>query len=508
MRAKDQFQLYMAFAEENVGLMLLMNRGLTMLDPDFISKASYSYAGRIATLTLLDFFLDHILAAVALAAVLAALATAAVAFRIRNRQLKKTNLHLKANYETIERQRRELETKQSELENALRMAQSANRAKTTFLSNMSHDIRTPMNAIIGFAGLAASHLDEKEHVREYLTTIGQSSEHLLSLINDVLDMSRIESGKINLREKAESLADILETLGHIVQADVQAKGHRFDTDLSEVRNDAVWCDKMRLNQVLLNLVSNAIKYTPPGGKISLRVIQKPADAEGRALFEFHCLDNGIGMGEEFARTIFDPFTREETSTVSGIQGTGLGMSITKHLVDIMGGTISVASKKGEGSEFTVSLEFRLADRPAAAATSPEAPRAPGRADADSLLKGKRILMVDDSKLNLKIGFLLLTEQGMRVDTASDGQMAVDILREKGVDAYDFVLMDVQMPVMDGYAATALIRRLPDGDKLKIIAFSANAFEEDKEKSLRAGMDGHLSKPLKINEFLAAINRFC
>ena len=329
VRAKDQFQLCMAFAEENVGLMLLMNRGLTMLDPDFISKASYAYAGRIAQLSLVDFVQEHILAVVALAAVLAALVAAAGAYRIRNRELKRINRHLKANYETIERQRKQLEKKQTELEDALQMAQSANRAKTAFLSNMSHDIRTPMNAIIGFAGLAASHLDEKEHVREYLTTIGQSSEHLLSLINDVLDMSRIESGKIELHEKAESLADILQMLRHIVQADVQAKGHRFATDLSGVRNDAVWCDKMRLNQVLLNLVSNAIKYTPPGGAISLRVVQKPAAGEGRALFEFHCRDNGIGMAEEFARTIFDPFTREETSTVSGIQGTGLGMSITR-----------------------------------------------------------------------------------------------------------------------------------------------------------------------------------
>jgi len=635
VRAKDAFQLYMAFAEDNVGLMLLMNRGLTMLDPDFIGKASYAYAGRIAPLSLGDFIQEHILEVVVLASILAALVAAAGVFRIRSHELAKINRRLEENYSTIERQRQQLETKQAQLENALRMAQAASRAKTRFLSSMSHDIRTPMNAIIGFTGLAANHVDDTEHVREYLKTIGESSEHLLSLINDILDMSRIESGKMTLNERVESLADILHALRDIVQADIRAKGHHFRIDTVDVRNEFVWCDKLHLNQVLLNLVSNAIKYTPPGGRISLRLVQKTGSEPGRALFEFRCRDNGIGMGGEFAKTIFEPFTREKDSTVSEIQGSGLGMAISKNIVEMMGGRISVRSRKGEGSEFAVSLELRLArekeSAPAipglegmrglvvdgdavacqsvagmlrgagmrgewcvsgleAAARAEEALRrgdpfkvcildwpVPGADGFDTLrrirqaaggdasiilatagdwadieteareagatgfvakplfpsdlrrilpaacrkpdpgraapaaparpLQGKKALMVDDSALNLKVGVLLLREQGMTVDTAANGQAAIDAIREKGTDFYDIVVMDVQMPVMGGYEATAAIRALPGGDKLKIIAFSANAFEEDKQKSLRAGMDGHITKPLKIDEFLKELGRF-
>ena len=636
VRGKDPFQLSMAFAEEEVGLMLLMNRGLTMLDPDYIGEASYTYAGSITPFSLLDFLQEHILEVVILAAVLAALVAATGVYRIRNHELAKINRRLQENFETIERQREQLETKQVELEEALRMAQSANRAKTTFLSNMSHDIRTPMNAIIGFTGLAASHINDVEHVREYLKTIAESSEHLLSLINDILDMSRIESGKMKLDEKVESLAEILHALRDIVQADVQAKRHHFFIDTVDVHDELVWCDKMHLNQVLFNLVSNAIKYTPPGGTISLRIVQKAAAEAGRALFEFRCRDNGIGMDGEFAKTIFDPFTREENSTVSGIQGTGLGMAIAKNIVEMMGGRISVRSKKGQGTEFVVSVEFRIAGDKAADPAIPAlkdlralvvdedivacqsiadmlraaglrsewcisgqeavirteesrrhgdcfkvfvvdwpvpggtdgpetvrrirkvagdgapviiltdddwidieaeardagatgfvskplfpsdlhrvllesfgkpAPAPARKEEKTSPLKGRKVLMVDDSALNLKIGVLLFREQGMLVDTAENGQIAVDAIKEKGTAYYDFVVMDIQMPVMGGYEATAAIRALPGGDKLKIIAFSANAFEEDKEKSLRAGMDGHITKPLKITEFMRAMQQF-
>ena len=636
VRAKDPFQLYMAFAEDNVGLMLLMNRGLTMLDPDFIGKASYTYAGEITQPTWMDFIQDHILAIIAVAIIVTALLAFSVVSRIRNHELAKVNRRLEENYATIERQRHQLETKQDELENALRMAQAANRAKTTFLSSMSHDIRTPMNAIIGFTGLAASHIDDTEHVKEYLKTISESSEHLLSLINDVLDMSRIESGKMTLNETVESLADILHALRDIVRADVRARHHHFTINALDIRDELVHCDKLRLNQLLFNLVSNAIKYTPPGGTISLHIAQKPAAEPGRARFEFRCRDNGIGMDEEFAARVFDPFERARNSTVSGIQGTGLGMAIAKNIVDMMGGTIAVASKKGEGTEFTVTLDFRVPDRKPADPAIPELQNQPalvvsgdatscqslagmlrdaglrsdwclsteeaaaraaatlGRGDPiklcvvdclapgingretvrrlrgvlgpdaavivvtaddwmdieaearaagvtgflsqpvfpsdlhkvllqtcgracpvrikqtkapDPSLAGKKILMVDDSHLNLKIGVLLLQEKGATVDTASNGKIALDTIREKGTAHYDIVVMDVQMPVMDGYEATAAIRALPGGDKLKIIAYSANAFEEDREKSLRAGMNGHITKPLKVSEFLAELRRF-
>ena len=499
VRAKNDLTFHMAFAEDNIGLMLLMDRGLAMLEPDFVNKASYSYVGQMFSFSIMDFLREHILSVVLTVALLAALIVALVVYWTGNRKLAAMNRELKEYSETIERQRRQESELRGHLEDALQMAQSANKAKTTFLSNMSHDIRTPMNAIIGFTELAATHIGDPDRVRECLSTISQSSEHLLALINDILDMSRIESGKMTLNEKAESLADIVHALRDIVQASVKAKGHDFTIDTVGVRDEFVFCDKLRLNQVLLNLVSNAIKYTPQGGKISLRVMQKSAAKEGYGAFEFRVRDNGIGMDEEFAKTIFDPFTREKNSTVSGIQGTGLGMAITKNLVEMMGGTIAVASRKGEGTEFTVSVEFRLAEERASGQTVGE--------EKNISLDGKKVLLVDDFDVNLKIGVLLLRRQGMVVDTASNGQMAVDKIREKGVDAYDFVLMDVQMPVMDGYEATARIRKLPDGDKLKIIAYSANAFAEDREKSLKAGMDGHIAKPLKINELLEELKRF-
>ena len=649
VRAKDGFTLRMAFAKDNIGLMLLMNRGLTMLDQDFINKASYAHVARMYKLTVMDFIMEHTRLAVVSAAGLVTLVVFSVAVMVAltvaligYRKLSGMNRQLTEHSKIIEKQRQQeselreqLEKKQEELKDALLMAESASRAKTVFLSNMSHDIRTPMNAIIGFTGLAASHINETERVKDYLETIERSSEHLLSLINDVLDMSRIESGKMTLHEKEESLANITHVLREIVLANVQAKQLDFRIETAGIRNEYIYCDKLRLNQVLLNLLSNAVKYTHQGGNISLLIAQKPSAKAGYGTFEFRVRDNGIGMSEEFAKTIFEPFTREENSTVSGIQGSGLGMAITKNIVEMMGGKISLTTKKGEGSEFVVLADFRLVDRKAAEVEIPElkgaralvagddaeacriiadmlgefgmrgewcasgdeavgrtgealrsgdrikvcclyrsAPdtngaetirrlrdaagkdaliivigacgrsdsadeaekagvnavvaqpffpselrkallKSCGRETPDRIkpkapplsLKGKKVLMVDDSELNLKIGVLLLKEHGMTVDTAKNGQIAVDIIREKGIDAYDFIVMDIQMPVMDGYEATAILRKLPGGDKLKIIAFSANAFEEDKEKSLKAGMNGHITKPLKIDELLNELKRF-
>ncbi len=642
VRAKNDFQICMAFAEDNIGLMLLMDRGMTMLDTNFINKASYSYVGRIYTFSIMDFLWEHVFIVIFLITILIVLIVALIGYQISNRRLAGINQALVEYSGTIEKQKQQetdlrklLEKKQEDLEDALRMAQAANRAKTTFLNNMSHDIRTPMNAIIGFTGLAASHINDTEHVQDYLSIISRSSEHLLSLINDVLDMSRIESGKMTLNEKVESLADILHVLRDIVRADIQTKQHKFFIDMSDVQNDLVYCDKMRLNRILLNLITNAIKYTHPGGTISLRIEQKSATTPDYGTYVFRVKDNGIGMSEEFVKTIFEPFTREENSTVSGIQGTGLGMAITKNIVEMMGGRISVTSKKGEGTEFVVWVDFKLAEGKASDLTIPELkglrslvvddnvnvcksvtdmlqkvgmcsewcvsgkeaviqaeeslrdgdhfkvfvidwlmpdmngietarrirkivgeeafiimmtaydwadieneakeagvtgfiskPFFPselqkvllqviGKEDVEQAskkeqtisLKGKKVLMVDDNELNLKIAVLQFQQQEMVVDTALNGKIAVDKIRENGIDAYDFVLMDVQMPVMDGYEATSVIRKLPDGDKLKIIAYSANAFEEDREKSLKAGMDGHIAKPLKISELLNELKQF-
>ncbi|MBO4648870.1 MAG: response regulator [Lentisphaeria bacterium] len=632
----------------NEGLLKLLNRSLGVIEKDYVQKKSHRYTHALYSYRLEDVIFEHLglfgSALFAVAAVIIVLLLRDI--RRTKRQiaeteaagvrLSETNRKLVEHTQTIETQRaqesklrEQLEKKQNELEDALHMTQAANRAKTTFLSNMSHDIRTPMNAIIGFTGLAANHIDDTERVKDCLTTIKQSSEHLLALINDILDMSRIESGKLTLNEDVESLADIVHGIRDIVLADVRAKQHTFLIEAVDVRDELVYCDRLHLSRILLNLISNAIKYTPQGGTISVRIKQAPAAKPGYGAFEFRIRDNGIGMSEEFVKTIFDPFTREENSTVSGIQGTGLGMTITKNIVEAMGGIISVDTRKGEGTEFVVSVNFRLPDRRSSDPAIPELMgvrslvvnsdvdvcqrlvgmlqelgmrsewcissedavirtedsrrqgdpiklyivgwqledsngletaclirksagqdvsifvltasdggdlrKDAGEADVTGFipgtlfpsdlrkallqfcgkastgqagtkdpvvsLKGKKILMVDDSKLNLKIGVLLLQEQGMIVDTAENGQLAVDMIREKGIDAYDFILMDVQMPVMDGYEATAILRKLPGGDKLKIIAFSANAFEEDKEKSLKAGMNGHITKPLKIDELI-------
>ena len=636
----------------NKGLLKLLNRGLGVIERDYVQKKSHRYTPALYSYGLKDAFFDHL---GLFASLLLAVGTVIIvllardARRTRRRMAEKvaagarmeeTNRKLMEHAKTIEIQRRQetelrelLEKKQGELEDALQLAQSANRAKTTFLSNMSHDIRTPMNAIIGFTELAAGSIHEPERVQEYLETIAQSSEHLLALINDVLDMSRIESGKMPLNEKEASLADIVHTVRELVHADVRAKGLDFGIVAAGIRNERVYCDRLRLSQVLLNLLSNAVKYTDKGGTVRLRITQKPAAKADFGAFEFRIKDNGIGMSEKFAQTIFEPFTREESATVSGIQGTGLGMAITKNIVEMMGGKISVVSKKGEGSEFVVSLEFRLADGNAVDRAVPElkgaralvavadadagrdmadmlrdlgmrsegcvsgreaAARAEaaarggdsfavfvvdrrlpdldgietvrgirksagkdarillltaydrgdietaaeeagvtgfvsqpvfpsdlrkalvkssGKADPDRTgregsfsLKGKKVLLVDDSELNLRIGMLLLQKQGMIVDTAANGQVAVDRIGEQGIGAYDFILMDVQMPVMDGYAATAILRKLPGGEKLKIFAFSANAFEEDREKSLKAGMNGHITKPLKIDDLVKVLAR--
>lgn len=525
-----------------------------------------------------------------------------------------------------EQKRRGEEKHRQELSEALAMAQSANRAKTIFLNNMSHDIRTPMNAIIGYTALASTHIDNQEQVQNYLIKIGQSSSHLLSLINDVLDMSRIESGRMNLNEQPESLAEILLSLKNIIQADVHAKQMELFIDTENIAHEDIYCDKLRLNQVLLNILSNAIKYTRPGGTISFRISERASAREGYGTYEFRIKDNGIGMSDEFVKTIFDPFTREQTTTVSGIQGTGLGMSITKNIVDMMGGTITVESKEKVGTEFVVTLEFRLQERQQetrwigslegvrglvvdddmnvcrnvskmlidfgmrsewctfgreavartedalsmgdkfgvyiidwlmpdmnGVETTRQIRRIAGEdapiiilsaydwSDIESeareagvtefiskpmfpsslkevLLKccgepaaaeeqvedifdftGRRVLLVEDNELNREIATVFLEEAGILVETADNGKKACDILQASQPGYFDLVLMDVQMPVMDGYEATRAIRQFERKElaSIPIVAMTANAFAEDRQKAQEAGMDGHIAKPIDI-----------
>ena len=523
-----------------------------------------------------------------------------------------------------------LEKQKIDLQDALAAAQHANKAKTTFLNNMSHDIRTPMNAIIGFTSLAAAHIDNTEQVQDYLSKITTSSNHLLSLINDVLDMSRIESGKVKIEEKETSLPEVMHDLKTIVQADITSKQLEFYIDTADVVNEHVLCDKLRLNQVLLNLLSNAMKFTKPGGIVSVRILQKGNTPEGCASYDFQVKDTGIGMSKEFLNHVFEPFERERTSTISGIQGTGLGMAITKNIVDMMGGTISVASEEGKGSTFTVSLQFRtcaatvrqevipelnglralVADddfntcssvtkmlstigmRPDWTTSGKEAvlraklakeqndsyaayiidwlmpdmngievvrrirgmigeetpiiiltaydwsdieeeARTAGvtafcskpiflselrevlespftiqnvegpSCEGAMSFEGKKILLVEDNELNQEIAVEILQEAGFVMDVADDGTLAVEKMQAAEPGQYDLILMDIQMPILDGYEATKQIRSIKRSgvSDIPIIAMTANAFDEDKKAALEAGMDGHIAKPIDIPKLM-------
>ena len=523
------------------------------------------------------------------------------------------------------------------LSDAVAAAETANRAKSTFLSNMSHDIRTPMNAIIGFTTLAISNLDDKERVKDYLAKTLASSNHLLSLINDVLDMSRIESGKIHLEEVEVNLSDVLHDLKTIVSGQIYAKQLELYMDAMDVTNEDVYCDKTRLNQILLNLLSNAIKFTPAGGTVSVRVRQLAGTVHGCGQYEFRIKDNGIGMSPEFAKKIFEPFERERTSTVSRIQGTGLGMAITKNIVDMMGGTIEVQTAQGKGSEFIICLPMRAQaeHRPVEKITELEGLKAlvvdddfntcdsvtkmlvkvgmraewtlsgkeavlrarqsiemsdvyhayiidwrlpdmngievtrqirslhddtpiiiltaydwsdieveakaagvtafcskpmfmsdlretlmnalgQKQTDAaqellpekDADFKDRHILLVEDNELNREIAQEILREYGFRVDTAENGAIAVEKVSTAAPGSYDLVLMDVQMPIMDGYTATRQIRALDDPALagIPILAMTANAFDEDRRNALESGMNGFLSKPIVIGDLVQELHK--
>ena len=394
--------------------------------------------------------------------------------------------------------RKSLEQKNIALQLAVQRETKANLAKREFLFNMSHDIRTPMNAIIGFTALAQTHIDDRGQVEDYLKKISVSSQHLLSLINDVLDMSRIESGKVTLEAKPVHLPELVHELRDIVQAVVSEKDLSLTLDTVGVENEDVIADPLRLEQILINVLANAVKFTPDGGQIGLWIVQKDTAPAGYADFEFHIKDNGIGMSEEFQKHIFEQFARERTSTVSKIQGTGLGMAITKSLVDMMGGRITVKSEQGKGSEFTISLRFPIGE----AKTEQTPPAAKASASA-----GKNLLVVEDNELNLEIASTLLKEAGFEVDTAENGKVAVEKVEAASADRYDLILMDIQMPEMDGYEATRRIRALPDTKKaaLPIVAMTANAFEDDRKNALRAGMNGHIAKPLDIQKLFQVLS---
>ena len=390
------------------------------------------------------------------------------------------------------------------LRNALSSAEHANRAKTAFLNNMSHDIRTPMNAIIGFTSLAAEHLDDREIIRNYLEKISTSGKHLLSLINDVLDMSRIESGSVKIEKTNVHLPDVLEDLKTIILESVHAKQQKLLIKMQDVVHKDIITDKLRLTQVLLNIISNAVKFTPVGGTIHILVEEKDSQKAGYAVYSFCIKDNGIGMSKEFQEHVFDSFARERTVTESGITGTGLGMAITKNIVDLMGGTIHLTSKQGEGSEFIVTLECELANK-----TVQDKQSSCPKAEKKHLdYSGKKVLLVEDNELNREIATEILKSLGLKVDCAADGMDAVEIMSSEAGNQYDLIFIDILMPKMDGYTATREIRTLNDSKKanIPIIAMTANAFDEDRKKAIKAGMNGHIAKPIDVNVILQNLDR--
>lgn len=402
----------------------------------------------------------------------------------------------------------QLEEQNRKLELAVRHEAAANRAKREFLFNMSHDIRTPMNAIIGFANLAQNAKCSTEQMHSYLSKILVASQHLLSLINDILEMSRIESGKITLEPAPTSWNEMLQELQTIMQEQIESKKQSFTISIAPLTHDYVMIDKLRMEQVLVNLVSNASKYTPERGSIRVELAQYPADKPNHALYKISVIDNGMGMSEDFVKKIFSPFERANNSTVSKIQGTGLGMSITKSIVDLANGTIDVKSKLGEGTEIIVAVTLCLCtDAETAARNAKQLDKQQAQAEQPDF-KGKRLLVVEDNKLNREITVTILEQTGIITEQAEDGSVAVKMVQEAAPGYYDLILMDIQMPIMDGYEATKQIRVLPDKRlaQLPIIAVSANAFEEDKKTSLAAGMDGHIAKPINVPDLFALMQK--
>ncbi len=388
------------------------------------------------------------------------------------------------------------------LENALDEATRAGRARDIFLSNMSHDIRTPMNAIVGYTALARSQLHNPEKLAGYLDIISTSSDQLLSLLNDVLEISRIESQQVHIQETECSITQILRGIEMAMLPLAATKGIAFTLDVSGIRHPVVFSDYQRLNQVLLCIADNAIRYTQPKGQIGITATEREDLNSGRCIYQFAIRDNGIGISRSFLSHIYEPFEREKNTTLSGVHGTGLGMTIVKKIVEMMGGTIDIESTPGEGSCFTITLALRVSRQPVMRTQKTQESPFPSKTS-------KKILLVDDNEINLEIGKELLKNAGYLVDIATDGSIAFEKIKASASGEYDLVLMDIQMPVMNGYDAAKAVRRLSDPAHaaIPIIALSANTFDEDKRMALECGMNAHLGKPIEPDRLYKLLQKF-
>ena len=390
---------------------------------------------------------------------------------------------------------------EEELEKAAIEARMANEAKTRFLFYMSHDIRTPMNAIIGFADLLEKHLDDKKRVIDYISKIKHSSSFLLSLINYVLEMARIESGKATLKTETGDLKNLVNTLNDVFEPSIEEKKLQYTCNL-KVENPYVHCDKTKLREILLNVISNSIKYTPEGGSVTVDITEEGHDAEKKVSFyRFTIEDTGIGMSKEYLPHIFEEFSRENTSTESKVIGTGLGLPIVKSLVDLMGGTIEVSSEVTVGTKTIIILPFLVSEEECKDAAQEQQESTKLLA----LLMGKRILLAEDNELNAEIAFTILEEEGLKVEWAEDGIKCLEMIKKVPEDYYDMILMDIQMPNMDGYRTTEEIRSLPDKRaQIPIVAMTANVFDEDKKKAYEAGMNGYIAKPIDTKAIFSTL----
>lgn len=444
-------------------------------------------------------------------------------------------LLLMLGYWQFEEQRRKDLLHAEKLEKMAEEARSANEAKTRFLFNMSHDIRTPMNAIIGFSNFLKQHVDDREKTLEYIDKIQTSSSFLLSLINDVLEMARIESGKAMLKMESGCLSDLVNSLNAVFEPSIRTKNLKYSCNLN-VTHEYLICDKTKLREIILNILGNAIKYTPDGGQVTVDITEENLAREGYARYRFVVKDTGIGMSEEYLPHIFEEFTRERTSTESKVFGAGLGLPIVKALIDLMGGTVEIESKVGKGSTFIVTLSFQLADQEQIRLLDQrksektdlqasdwgeeklrEDPKIPEKAkksektvensesSQEACFQGKRVLLAEDNDLNAEIAETILEERGFIVERAADGELCVEELQKKPERYYDMILMDIQMPNMDGYTAAEVIRKLKDPRRLTpIVAMTANAFEEDRRKAFEAGMNAHIAKPINVNAMFETI----
>ena len=408
--------------------------------------------------------------------------------------------HLQESLATIDHQRELLNAQKVELIAAKARAERSSKAKTTFLFNMSHDIRTPMNAIMGYIELSKRESNVPETIQNFLHKIEASSQHLLALINDILEMSRIENGKIELEAAPMNLRRSLAEVHDMFANQMQEKEIQFTLDTSGVKHATVLCDEHRLNRVLLNLISNAYKFTPKGGTVAVTLREPEGGPEGYGNYELSVKDSGIGMTEEFAARVFDAFERERTSTVSGIQGTGLGMAITKSIIDLMKGSIDVITAPGKGTEFLIHLQFPLGEE------REEEPSASPAEEGNLPFIQKRLLLVDDIEVNREIAKMLLEGAGFSVDTANNGKEALEKVAESSPGDYDAVLMDIQMPVMNGHEAAKAIRALPEKAlaDIPILAMTANAFSEDVQAAKAAGMNGHIAKPIDVPSMMRTL----